>query len=182
MAKRSVFTIAPNRATADRIVHELKVAGYANTEISVLFLVRPHARVAGASTTPERSEAVAPAPSSTEIRGVIAWIDGARSVVIPGVEPLIAAGPIAIGLTAKTVGGIAGGLGDFGVPDTEAARYEHRINEGAILVGVHSENPEAGARARDLFGEAGGEAMFTMMQVTTPRTVLHHGLARAGAA
>ena len=172
MAKRSVFCIAPNRATADRLLHDLKVAEFASSAISVLFLDRKPA--AAASGTAPRPAAAA---SSTEIRGVVAWLEGIRTVSIPGVGPLIAAGPVAVGFGPATTGGIAGGLTDFDIPDTEAARYEDRILQGEILIGVHSENPEACARARDLFGAGGAEKMFTMMEVTTPRSSLYHSRA-----
>jgi hypothetical protein len=173
---QSTFCSASARATADRILHELKVGGYSADGISVVFLDRA-AQTAGADAT-----AVAgTGSSSTEIRGVIAWIASVRTAVIRGAAPLIVGGPVAAAFKSSTTGGIAGGLMDFGMPDAEAHRYEARIQQGQILIGVHHDNPEACARARDIFATVGAEDVFTMMQVFTPRSTLLHTRAPARA-
>ena len=174
MSKRSVFCIAPSRGRADRIVHELKEAEFSNTVISVLFLDRSAGDERAGSNKPSAS-AGAPASRSTgEIRGVFSWIDGIRSLTIPGVGPLIAAGPVAAALSSTTVGGVAGGLVDFDVPQVEAARYEARIKDGQILIAVHSENPEMSDHAREIFTANEAEAICTMIDVFTPKTLLRN--------
>jgi hypothetical protein len=172
MSKRSVFCVASSRGRADRILHDLKEAEFASTEISVLFLdsAASEARAAaGKASAPSGAAVVRPAG---EIRGVLGWIDGIRSLAIPGVGPLIAAGPVAAVLSSRTVGGIAGGLADFDVPNVEASRYEAKIKEGQILIAVHSENPEKSDQAREIFNANEAEAVFTMIDVFTPRTLL----------
>jgi outer membrane lipoprotein SlyB len=102
----------------------------------------------------------------------LGWIAGIRSIVIPGVDPLIAAGPVAAAMGSATVGGIAGGLIDFDVPHVEASRYESRIKDGQILIAVHSENPEMSDRAREIFTANEAEAICTMIDVFTPKIPL----------
>jgi hypothetical protein len=167
MSKRSVFCIASSRGRADRIVHDLKEAAFAGTDISVLFLDG-----SVAATKRPAAAAVPAAQSSSEIRGVLGWIAGIRSIVIPGVDPLIAAGPVAAAMGSATVGGIAGGLIDFDVPHVEASRYESRIKDGQILIAVHSENPEMSDRAREIFTANEAEAICTMIDVFTPKIPL----------
>jgi hypothetical protein len=148
----------------------LKEAEFAGTELSVLLLD-------SGATNQSPSEGKAHAPliaavavqSSAEIRGVLGWISGIRTIVIPGVGPLIAAGPVAAALGSATIGGIAGGLADFDVPEAEAIRYEGRIKDGCILISVHSENPEKSDRARAIFTENGAENICTLIEVSTPK-------------
>ncbi len=162
MSQRSVFCIASSRGRADRIVHQLKEAGFSNQDISALFLdqhpggERAPGRKAGASTG--------------AIRGVMGWIAGVRRVVIPGVDPLIAAGPVAVALGEATAGGVAGGLIDFGIPPVEARCYEARILDGAFLIAVQSANPDQSDRAREIFATEGAENICTLTNVSTAQS------------
>jgi hypothetical protein len=172
MSKRSVFCISASRGRADRIVHELKAAAFSNADLSVLFLDRS-ASNQNASTNKAPASTTSPAgPSPAEIRGVMAWIASIRPLVIPGVSPLIAAGPVAAVLGNSTVGGIAGGLIDFDVPQVEASRYEARIKDGDILIGVHSENPEKSNEAREIFTANEAEDICTLIEISTPKIPL----------
>lgn len=169
MSQRSVYCITQSRGRADRIVHDLKEEDFSSTGISILFL-DPSANDERASANGASVAARAVvAQSAPAIRGVMRWIAGIGPVVIPGVGPLIAAGPIGAALSRATVGGVAGGLIDFGVPQLEAKRYEGRIKDGHILISVHTENPEKSDRAREIFVAEGAEDICTMIEVSTPK-------------
>ncbi|NLW17324.1 MAG: hypothetical protein GX033_06750 [Firmicutes bacterium] len=58
---------------------------------------------------------------------------GAGALAVPGVGPLIAAGPIAAAITGAATGGIAGGLLDWGIPEERGKHYERRVKEGDLL-------------------------------------------------
>lgn len=66
----------------------------------------------------------------------------AIALVMPGIGPIVAAGPLAAGL-GEAAGHIAGGirrtLEAAGVPAGTATDIESRIEAGAILVGVHAD-------------------------------------------
>jgi uncharacterized membrane protein len=68
---------------------------------------------------------------------------GIGALAIPGVGPIIAAGPIVATLTGAAVGagagGIVGGLVGLGIPEDEANEYNDYVNEGDILVMVDSD-------------------------------------------
>lgn len=72
------------------------------------------------------------------IGGIGGLLLGLGALAIPGVGPIVAAGPIAAAITGAlaggAVGGLAGALIDYGVPEMEAKEYEERINAGDILV------------------------------------------------
>jgi uncharacterized membrane protein len=63
---------------------------------------------------------------------------GAGALVIPGLGPLIAAGPIAGLLSGAATGGIAGGLVDWGIPEEEGRQYEEQIKQDKVMVAINS--------------------------------------------
>lgn len=58
---------------------------------------------------------------------------GAGSLLIPGLGPLVALGPISGFVSGALSGGIVGALIDFGIPETEGYEYEQHVRAGAIL-------------------------------------------------
>lgn len=64
----------------------------------------------------------------------------AVALVVPGIGPIVADGPLAAGL-GEAAGHLAGGLARTleraGVPRTEAVALEERVKAGAVLVGAH---------------------------------------------
>ncbi len=80
---------------------------------------------------------------------------GIGALAIPGVGPLIAAGPLMATLSGAAagaaVGGIAGGLIGLGVPEYEAKSYEGKIKSGNILIAVHIDDGEAEKRTKQIF-------------------------------
>ena len=67
-------------------------------------------------------------------------------IAIPGVGPLIAAGPLMATLAGMGVGGAVGGilgaLVGMGIPEYEAKWYEGRVREGGVLLSVHCDSSE----------------------------------------
>jgi hypothetical protein len=64
----------------------------------------------------------------------------AAAIVLPGIGPIVADGPLAAGL-GEAAGHLAGGLGraleHAGVEADTADAWESRIQQGAVLVGAH---------------------------------------------
>src|SRR5581483_724799 len=93
--------------------------------------------------------------------GVLGWLTGIGALAIPGLGPLIAAGPIVAALAGVgavgAVGGIIGGLAGMGVPEYEAKRYEGRIKQGGALLSVHCDNEDWVKRAKELLRQTGAE-------------------------
>jgi hypothetical protein len=161
MKKCSVYAIANDEATADKIVDRLKSSGFSKNDVSVLY---PDRTATGAKTFSEKEKhskapegATIGAGSGAVIGGTLGWLAGIGALAIPGIGPFIAAGPIMGALSGMavggTVGGITGGLVGLGVPEYEAKLYEGRVREGAVLVAVHSDNAAEVVRARDVLTE-----------------------------
>ncbi len=72
--------------------------------------------------------------------GIAGLLAGVGALLIPGVGPIIAAGPIAATLTGVVTGGIAGGLIDFGIPEGRGEFFEEQVRQGGILVTMKAED------------------------------------------
>jgi len=165
MAK-AVFCIATSEFQAESIVNELKVAGFSDNDISVLFPDKTGTKdFAHEQHTKAPEAAVTGAGTLGVIGGALGWLAGIGALAIPGVGPFIAAGPIMAALSAAAVGaavgGIAGALVGMGIPEYEAKRYEGKIKEGNILISVHAENHDHAKRVREIFEQAGAQDIST---------------------
>ncbi len=74
--------------------------------------------------------------SGGALGGIAGLLAGVGALLIPGVGPIIAAGPIAATLTGVVTGGIAGGLIDYGLPEQRGEYYEEQVRRGGILVSM----------------------------------------------
>ena len=82
-------------------------------------------------------------------------------LAIPGLGPLLAAGPIVAALAGAgavgALGGIIGALAGMGIPEYEAKRYEGRIREGGVLLSVHCDSADWVKLARKMREETGAQ-------------------------
>lgn len=84
---------------------------------------------------------------------------GAASFALPGVG-FVVLGPLATTLagaaTGALTGGIVGTLVDMGIPDHEAKDYEHRIQNGEVLVAVTADEDKR-AQIMDIYTRHGAD-------------------------
>ncbi len=158
----AVFGIYPNQASAEAVVESLKNAGFRNTDISVLFPENEGTKdLAIAKETKAPEGATTGGISGGIIGGALGWLVGIGALAIPGVGPVIAAGPILAMLSGVGVGGAIGGvigaLTGLGIPEFEAKRFEGRIRKGGILLSVHCDSSDWTKRARQILEHTGAE-------------------------
>jgi tetrahydromethanopterin S-methyltransferase subunit C len=100
-----------------------------------------------------------------EPQGLLA---GIGALAIPGVGPLIAAGPIMATLSGAAagalVGGLAGALIGLGIPEIEAKQYEGKIKDGNILLSVHVTTSENRDRAKKILEQNDAYDIVTVNQ------------------
>jgi uncharacterized membrane protein len=171
---KSVFGIATSHGQAERIVERLQAQGFALSEISVLMPDTVGTRDVGhvkATKAPEG--ATTGAATGGVAGGVIGLLAGIGALAIPGVGPLIAAGPIMAALSGAavgaTTGGIVGGLVGLGIPEIEAKRYEEKLKEGNYLIAVHTHESKDVNRAKEIFKNAGAEDISTISEASAPK-------------
>lgn len=158
----AAFGIYASREMAENAVDRLISAGFRNEDISVLLQDN-----VGTKDFAHEKHTKAPEGTATGvlagglIGGTIGLLAGIGTLAIPGLGPLIAAGPIIAALTGVGSGGIVGGvigaLVGMGIPEYEAKRYEGRIKEGGILLSVHCDSGEWVSKAKTLLRETGAE-------------------------
>ena len=162
MAAKAVFGIAKSEEQATRIVNSLKEAGFSNDDVSVLLPDRAGSRdFAHEHHTKAPEGAAAGAVAGGLTAGVLGWLVGIGTIAIPGVGPLIAAGPIMAALSGAAAGGavgtLAGALVGLGIPEYEAKQYEGKVKNGNILISVHTEDSKERNTAKEIFDRAHAE-------------------------
>ena len=160
--KVSVFAIYSSRAGAERAVSGLMNAGFAAADISVLLPENLGNReIATEKNTKAPEGAAAGAGTGAVLGGALGMLAGIGALAIPGVGPLIAAGPIMATLAGigagGAVGGFAGALVGAGIPEFEAKRYAGIVEKGGILLSVHCATSGEIDRAKHAMKATGGE-------------------------
>lgn len=156
MKKQSVVGLVHTQVEAENLVTALKSSAFIDNDISVLFPDKEGTKdFAHDNSTKAPEGAVTGATTGGAIGGTLGLLAGIGALAIPGVGPLIAAGPIMATLSGAavgaTVGGIAGALIGMGIPEYEAKMYEGKIRDGNILVAAHGDSNDQLKKAEDLF-------------------------------
>lgn len=162
MSNKSVYAIATSEGQANQIVDSLTQSGFASNNISVLFPDKNTTHEFSHEKNTKAPEgALTGAATGGALGGALGLLAGIGVLAIPGVGPLIAAGPLLAALSGAAagaaVGGIAGGLIGLGIPEIEAKRYENRISEGNILISVLTESGDQVSHAKEILENAGAE-------------------------
>src|SRR3954471_10499958 len=158
----AVFGIYRDQLGVEEAVNALRAADFRNTDISVLFPENEGTKDFAVRKDTKAPEGTATgATTGAVIGGGLGWLAGIGALAIPGVGPLIAAGPIVAALTGVgvggAIGGITGALIGMGIPEYEAKRYEGRVKEGGILLSVHSDNSDWTSKAKDILKRTGAD-------------------------
>jgi hypothetical protein len=162
----SAFGIYPDETTVSDAVESLKAAGFRQTDISVLYPENLGSKdFAHEKHTKAPEGAVAGGGSGAVVGAALGWLAGAGMMMVPGLEGVVAAGPIMGMLSGMgvgvTLGGLAGALAGAGIPEYEAKRYEGRVRNGGILVSVHCDNTEWANTARGILKRSGAASVST---------------------
>nr|WP_317617292.1 general stress protein [Paenibacillus elgii] len=141
--EKKIVGVFQTEQEAIRAIEGLKRQGYRADEISVIAKDKKDVSAVADQTGSKAPEgAAAGAATGGMLGGIAGLLAGIGALAIPGVGPIIAAGPIAATLTGAAVGagagGIVGGLIGMGIPEDEAKRYNEYVKEGSILVLVDS--------------------------------------------
>ena len=176
--KKAVICIVQRTDQAEAIVSDLQSAGFAPTDISVLFPDKSGTKdFAHEHNTKAPEGAAVGAGSGGIVGGTIGLLAGIGALAIPGLGPFIAAGPILAALSGAAVGagvgGLAGALVGMGIPEIEAKKYEGKIKGGNLLVSVHTESSEQRSRAEAIFKRLHGEDIAAVAEAAVPEKAVH---------
>jgi hypothetical protein len=138
---RTVIGTFDSWETATRVLEELLENGFTRDEVSLLANrnVAPHFELV--------ESAPSDAAGGAAIGGLAGFVAGIAALAIPGIGPVLAAGPLAAGLIGAAVGAAAGGmigtLRKHGVSEEEAEMYAEAVRRGATLVAVNTSDDKA---------------------------------------
>lgn len=133
---QTVIALYNNFATAREVVEALVKAGYRREDISII----------ASDKTGEYSRYMVEEEDVSVGEGaafgaVVGTLVGLGAAVIPGIGPIIAAGPLWTALMAgigaasgAATGGIVAGLVDLGVSEEDAAYYNETVGRGGAMV------------------------------------------------
>jgi tetrahydromethanopterin S-methyltransferase subunit G len=155
----SIVAVYPDHPAAEHAVRLLHESGFALADLSIV------GRDFQTSEEPvgfvsAGDYATAGAKTGAWFGGLFGLVVGAAFLVLPGVGPVIVAGPLSAAVVAglegalagTALGSLAGALVGWGVPKERALKYETQVKGGKFLVIVRG-NTEVISRARTLLDE-----------------------------
>jgi hypothetical protein len=153
MAHPLIVALFSDPARAAGAARDLRALGIPQDRVSIV--ARSHdeeGALARATDASPGSEMEDSRPAS-RIAELTAHLVAAVALVMPGIGPIVADGPLAAGL-GEAAGHAAGDLGRIlqgtGIDRDRAEAWERRIERGEILVGAHCQ-PSQVTAVRDAF-------------------------------
>jgi len=169
---KTVIGVFKSRGQAEKAIEELHNYGIGKDEISVVAKDEGRAKEQGQGRGLESRSGMDMDMSvgGQDVGEGVGWgggigaaagiLAGAGALAIPGIGPILAAGPLAAALTGAVTGGIAGGLVDYGIPETRGREYERKVKEGEILTVVKCSEDKS-RRVADILRENGATDVET---------------------
>jgi hypothetical protein len=175
----AVFGIYATPGTAEAAVDHLIARGFSNSAISVLLPDDETTRAfAHQKSTKAPEGTTAGATTGGVVGGTLGLLAGIGALAIPGVGPLIAAGPIMAALAGLGVGGAIGGLlgalVGMGIPEYEAKRYEGAVKNGGILLSVHCDTSDQVDIAKTSLKETGASDISSTGEAGSSNKAVEH--------
>ena len=146
MHDKTVVASFNRLADATAALRDLREAGFAETDINLL----------ASRTTQDTEPGLVEDTASGAATGAIAGgaLGGAAGLAaalmglaIPGVGPILAAGPIAAALAGAGAGAVAGGvvgaLTDVGISESDAQVYAESVRRGGAVITVRTDESRA---------------------------------------
>lgn len=160
----AVFGIYQSQSDLGSAIHRLKLTGFRDTDISILFPETAGTKDLALEKSTKAPEGATAGAAYGAIAGCIfGWLVGAGTLIIPGLESFVAAGPILSLLGGIGIGGALGGLigaiVGLATPEYVATRFDGRIRRGGILVSVHCDDPNWVKIAKTVLDQTGAQGV-----------------------
>ena len=163
---------APEGAT--RAIQDLRTMGIDPQRVSVIARDKERAREVADETGAEVATGAATgAGLGALLGGAAGWLIGIGALAIPGIGPVVAAGPIAAALgtagataaagagVGAVTGGLLGALTGWGFSEAEARAYQEGVERGDMLLAVEVPDGDDADRVEDVFKRGGGDRVST---------------------
>jgi len=152
---------------AQQVVKDLQSAGFRRDDISLIAndASKSYSKYLGNDKSAQTDDDVTAGEGAgfgAAVGALTGALVGLGALAIPGVGPVLAAGPLAAALgggavgavTGAATGGIVAGLVKTGVPEEQAQYYAEGVRRGGTLVTVHTDDRMA-QKAADIMNRHG---------------------------
>lgn len=136
----TVIGVFDTRDRCEQAVRTLRERGFRDNEISVLARGDQKRGAAGGRSDLEAGADVGEGVTwGGTLGGLAGLLAGIGALTIPGIGPVVAAGPLAATLGGAVTGGVAGGLLDLGIPEDRGRAFEQDLKAGKMLAVVQTD-------------------------------------------
>lgn len=147
-ASQTIIGVFESRSNAERAVNSLRQQGFNNEEINI---ISKKQQEHNGSFDDNGDDGIMDGTlTGGTLGGIGGLLLGAGALVIPGIGPILAAGPIAAAIGGAIAGGITGGLIDWGIPAEESQHYEQEVVHGSILAIIRTDSAKVNSVAQIL--------------------------------
>lgn len=133
-SSQTIIGVFDSRSNAEKAVNSLRQQGFTTEEINIISKQQNHD-----DPSDQDDDIMDGTLTGGTLGGIGGLLLGAGALVIPGIGPIIAAGPIAAAVSGAIAGGITGGLIDWGIPADESHHYEQEVVQGSILAIIRTD-------------------------------------------
>lgn len=147
---RTIVALYDDLSMARHVLDELVRAGIPRENISLVAndAAAEYQQIAGGTEHVGPGEGAAAGATFGALTGLVVALG---ALVIPGIGPVVAAGPLVAGLTGAVTGalagaatgGLVGALLSLDIPESEAQRYAEGVRRGGTLVAVRTPREQA---------------------------------------
>lgn len=124
---KAVVGIFKDLSSAEQAVAQLRGSGFSTEEINIVSKDPAAKNYSGNDSIMDGTM------TGGAIGGVGGLLLSAGALTIPGLGPIIAAGPLAATIAGAIGGGITGGLIDWGIPSAKSEEYNEEVSSGNTL-------------------------------------------------
>jgi len=157
--KKAVVGVFDDFAKAESTVRDLIDNGFAREDINLIVRDAEGKHAPQKVDVDDGDKVITGAGAGAAFGGVFGLLVGLGSLAIPGVGPILIAGPLAATIAGSTIGAATGlwlgGLSEeANVPQKDAALYSDAVQRGATLVSLLADEPAA-ERAHEIMKRHG---------------------------
>lgn len=144
---QTIIGVFDSRSKAENAVNSLRQQGFTTEEINIISKQQEKHMESDSDSDDDIMDGTL---TGGTIGGIGGLLLGAGALFIPGIGPIIAAGPIAAAVSGAIAGGITGGLIDWGIPADESHHYEQEVVQGSILTIIRTDATKTNSVAQIL--------------------------------
>jgi hypothetical protein len=163
--RKTIVALYDNLKDAESAIHDLEDQGFPKDQISLVagdMNGQMSRRVSGENSGAAQGAGVG-AGIGAALGGIGGLLVGLGALAIPGIGPVLAAGPLAAALggvagagagaiAGGAAGGLIGGLTDMGVTEEQAQNFAEGVRRGGSLVTLMTDEDRSG-QAKDVLNQ-----------------------------